>query len=208
MSSQSHSGFKKLTEEEVERNKTLEEEMFPEGVKNAGGSPELTVQAINWNRDEYVRNSKSLAKLVSKARDIKTWMIDDMHKALNPKNVGQLEVTLTENPNFDPSKKATGSKSDPCSGSNPFFIRTYQHKFNPSKYNTTTVINTVNSLMKDNGDFMKELKAVSEKYERECREREDELRQARIDAGAASKDIVNLESVISLDFDEDDMTVN
>lgn len=200
-----NTGFGTLTAQQKDRNETIIDEIFPEGIVHEGGCPTLEQMAINHNRNEYIANQRSLSKLTKKAREIRNVMLDDMHKVMNPKNVGKVERVYVKNPDFDPTKPMTSTNERPTFGDNPFFIQEIQAVYNPTKYNATTITTTINSVLKLNEELVKEFKQVAQDYKKQAEGMQKEI----LEAQREKRGEVDIGALISFDdMDGDDVSVN
>lgn len=149
--------------------------LVPEKIKFENGRPTLAEESVNVHIDAFTRSQKVMGKETKKAVDILSWQLDEIHKSLNPNNLGKIRVLLVENPDFDKTKE--------ISDENPFLVEQYQHMFDPTRYKDNIVNTVAQSYLKNN-----------EQRIRELQEQEKEIKKMQKEANAALEELAEAES--------------
>lgn len=181
------------------KNKKEKQYQIPDKIKIDGaGAPIKEIQIHNGHTQLYTDHLKAMVKGGRMVGDIINWRLADMHKCMNPDNIGKVETVPVENPDFD--------QSQPVSKSNPFFIPQVVAKFNPDKYKDAIVESTITRVTKVNQDYIKQ----AMDYEREKARLEKEL-QARIKANEednTNETVDHSKPLMNFDFGEEDIKIN
>lgn len=171
----------------------------PEKIENGRACPTIEVQAHNAHIDFYKRYQKKQANNAIKAFDLIQWQLDDMHKVLNPRNMGKTAVEYVNNPDFDQSK--------PVSASNPFFIQQVVAAFQPDKYRPNQVKDMAKEVLSVNDEHIKQLQQ-QEKEERVL-QRKAELAAKDSDNITPEKEVFSTESLLDMsDWEADESVAN
>ena len=169
--------------------------LVPEKIKFENGRPTLAEESVNAHIDAFTRTQKNMGKDTKKAADILAWQLDEIHKSLNPKNIGKIRVMLVENPDFDKTKE--------ISDENPFLVEEYEHMFNPSKFKENSITTTAQLFLKNN-----------EQRIRELQEQEKEIKKMQKEANAALEELAeadknsssNKQPLFTFEYEGDDNT--
>lgn len=149
--------------------------IVPNKIKIENGRPTMGEESVNIHIDAFTRAQKAMGKDTKKAVDILAWQLEEIHKSLNPANIGKIRIMLVENPDFDKTKE--------ISDENPFLVEEYEHMFNPTRYKENTIQASAAIYLKNN-----------EQRIRELQEQEKEIKKMQKEANAALEELAEAES--------------
>lgn len=169
--------------------------LVPAKIPNGNRRPTLEEESVNVHIDAFTRTQKNMGKDTKKAAEILAWQLDEIHKSLNPKNIGTIRIMMVENPDFDKTKE--------ISDDNPFLVEQYQHLFDPTRYKENTIASTSQMFLKNNEQRIREL----QEQEKEIKKMQKEANQALEELAAAQGDSAkNEQPLFSFEYEGEDKT--
>lgn len=167
--------------------------LVPAKIPNGNRRPTLEEESVNVHIDAFTRTQKNMGKDTKKAAEILAWQLDEIHKSLNPKNIGTIRIMMVENPDFDKTKE--------ISDENPFLVEEYQHLFDPTRYKENTIASTSSLFLKNNEQRIREL----QEQEKEIKKMQKEANQALEELAAAQGDSDSKnQPLFSFEYDGED----